>query len=168
MDVKFQHLLGRPFEHGKWDCYALGRDFYRDNYEIDLPNVARPDDWWDKGYNLYEGMFQELGFVKIDLDRHKLRVGDVFLCAMHAPVANHCAVYIGGNDVIHHMRNRLSERRRYNFLLKKSTRMVIRHPDVPFDPTPRETFNFLDHVLPHHREKLETAIGRPLSETQTG
>jgi cell wall-associated NlpC family hydrolase len=27
------------------DCYELGRDFFRDNFGIELTNYARPHDW---------------------------------------------------------------------------------------------------------------------------
>ncbi len=40
--VKYDHLLHKQFKYGKQDCFTLLRDFYRDNFDILLPNYARP------------------------------------------------------------------------------------------------------------------------------
>lgn len=42
--MKYQRLLGRPFEHGSRDCYGLVRDFYLDVFDIELTNYAHPDE----------------------------------------------------------------------------------------------------------------------------
>ncbi|VDZ64754.1 Uncharacterised protein [Serratia odorifera] len=46
-------LVGRPFVHGFWDCYAIVRDWYQLERGITLPNFERSDGWWERGENLY-------------------------------------------------------------------------------------------------------------------
>lgn len=40
-------LVGRPFVHGVWDCYAIVRDWHKQERGIELPDFPRLDDWWN-------------------------------------------------------------------------------------------------------------------------
>lgn len=157
MTLEIDHLIGIPFKHGTDDCYTLARRFYKDCFNIDLPDFARPDWWWVSGeLNLYEDLYKKAGFFSIDPDIEELRIGDAFLVQIEAPVVNHAAMYIGEGKIIHHLVNKMSEVRLYNHMIKKGTRYTIRHPEVPHIVKTDEDFRIEDHLLPHHKQMLET------------
>jgi proteasome lid subunit RPN8/RPN11 len=106
-DVPIAPEIGRPFIHGVYDCYALGRDHYRNKYNILLPNFPRQDQWWDQAHgatdsNMFLTHFQEAGFFEIGfLD---MQPGDAMICKLTtAPTTNHCGVYLGNGLVRHHL-----------------------------------------------------------------
>lgn len=103
--VKIAPEIGRPFIHGVYDCYSLGRDYYRLHYNKVLPNFAREDHWWNnrsEAENLFLINFEKAGFYEIGfLD---MQPGDAMLCKLTtASTVNHCGVYIGDGLVRHHM-----------------------------------------------------------------
>jgi len=120
-------LLGRAFVHGIHDCYGLVRDYYKQTLGIEIPDYERRDQWWERGENLYMEFFAEAGFVSVpDLQPH-----DVILMQVRSPVANHAAVYLGNNIMIHHLWGRLSKRDVYGGYWAKHTRLIVRHRSRP-------------------------------------
>jgi proteasome lid subunit RPN8/RPN11 len=96
--------VGRPFIHGVYDCYSLGRDHLRTTYGLVLPNFPRSVDWWEPGMkdNLLEDNFTKAGFVAIGFN--ELKPGDALMCHFaHAQKVNHCGVYIGDGRILHHL-----------------------------------------------------------------
>ena len=77
--------VGRPFVHGDTDCYGLIRDFYKDQFGIELTNYARTDNWWNEGQNLYVDNFKNEGFYLLD-DMEDSQFGDIFLIALGCSV----------------------------------------------------------------------------------
>lgn len=98
-------LLEREFVHGLADCYALGRDWYRTERGILLPDFARPDAWWECGGNLLLDHLAAAGFVRTDEPEE---IGDGYIMQIQSRVPNHTAVYLGGGLILHHLANRLS------------------------------------------------------------
>ena len=86
-DLPRPPLVGRRFRHGpsgtdgKGDCYALIRDFYLYEYDIELPEFPRDWEWWGSDNpaenDLYEQGFAQAGFR--DVPRTQVRRGDVGL-----------------------------------------------------------------------------------------
>jgi cell wall-associated NlpC family hydrolase len=101
-------LVGRQWSHGVLDCYAIIRDWYKLERNIELLDFERRDEWWKIGENLYLDNFEKAGFRKTTLD--KLQKGDVILMTINSPVPNHGAVYLGDNMILHHVHGRLSTR----------------------------------------------------------
>lgn len=112
-------LIGRPFRHGpsgtdgKGDCYALIRDWYRENRGTLLRDFPRNDEWWMDGLDLYRDGFSEAGFRQISIDH--VRPGDVFLATLPvtgAPrhVPTHGGIVLDNNLILHHLPGRLSRR----------------------------------------------------------
>lgn len=124
--LKYNHLLGLEFVHGKRDCYEIVRDFYRDNFVIYLKSYARPHHWWEHGLDLYQANYAAEGFSVVDSPE----VGDVILMAVNSTVPNHAAVYLGNNRILHHYMNRRSEDVMYKGLWKNTTCVVLRHKDA--------------------------------------
>ena len=135
-ELPMQDFIGRPFYHGVYDCYGLVRDFYR---HCNLPMIDHPRewDWWKKdGPNLLMTHYKDNGFHPVS--QNELQEGDVILMSILANQANHCALYLGGNLMLHHLVNRLSRREPY-LPWSKSSIFFVRHEDAEKNPTIRKT-----------------------------
>lgn len=123
-------LIGRQFKHGTVDCMTLIHDYYLD-LGIKLPNPYREDDWWLKGGDMYRDNFESAGFIKVGGSEFTaFKKHDVIIMQVGAPVPNHGAVYVGGNQIIQHCHGRLSSRDVYGGYWRKVTNMVLRHKEL--------------------------------------
>lgn len=121
--------VGRPFVHGDTDCYGLIRDFYKDEFNIELTNYARVDHWWNKGQNLYMDNFRKEGFYLLD-ELDEPQYGDIFLIALGCSVASHGAIYVGENKILQHVQDHISSIDRYMGVFKNCTLARIRHKSL--------------------------------------
>jgi proteasome lid subunit RPN8/RPN11 len=117
--------VGRQFVHGIIDCYTLCRDWYNKEWNLNLRDYERRDEWWYKGENLYLDNFKKEGFHEIKVS--DLVVGDALLMQLESPVPNHAAIYLGDNVVLHHVQGRLSSRDVYGGYYQKVTAKALRH-----------------------------------------
>ncbi|MCA0246357.1 MAG: C40 family peptidase [Proteobacteria bacterium] len=99
----------RPFRHGIADCYALVRDWYRQERGLVLPLTPRDPDWWNKGQRVIEDNLHRFDFDAFG-DSEPLQPGDVLLFQVGAPTINHTGIYVGNGLVLHHLTNRLSRK----------------------------------------------------------
>ena len=104
--LPIQDLVGRPFAHGIYDCYALVRDYYRKEMNIILPVFPREEGFWRRNDHLFMDNYKEIGFIKVDGD--DLKKGDAVLGNILSSVVNHSSVYIGNGLILHHLNKRLS------------------------------------------------------------
>lgn len=97
-------LVGRKFQHGVDDCYALIRAWYKQERDTLLGDYPRNWEWWIESTqgekNLYEKYFSNEGFTSVDSST--MEVGDVWLATIRSKVPNHAGIYIGGGLMIHH------------------------------------------------------------------
>ena len=122
-------LLERQFSCGYLDCFSLCRDYY--NYELGilLKDMPREElDWWKKGKNTLEENFKGFDFIKVD--DNDIKKHDVLLMNLESDIANHLAVYIGDQKIIHHLADRLSKTDPYGGYWQKHTFSVIRHKSM--------------------------------------
>ncbi len=105
-------ILGRPFVHGVWDCYATVRDWFRLEKGLTMRNYPRGMEWWERGQDLYSQNFASEGFVEVP--RAGLKAGDVCLMQYKSPVINHAAVITGPNEILHHLFHRPSRKDRFD------------------------------------------------------
>lgn len=119
-------LLERPFEWGVFDCFTLVRDYYAEKLAIAFPTVEPYErEFWKKGQDLY-GRFEQFGFVQ--LHDAELQAHDVLLVRIRSPTyANHAAIYLGNNQIMHHVENGLSCIELYNDFFQRYTVCVVRH-----------------------------------------
>lgn len=157
--IKYEHLVGLPFVHGSTDCYGIVRRIYKDNWDIELTDYARPDGWWDMGMNLYMEHFYDEGFRSVDEPISKIEEGDVLLLAIKSEVANHAGVYVGNGLVLHHYYGRLSEVRSMNGVFRNALCAHIRHKDVVIGHK-EETVDLMDLIHPSKRAVLEEITRR--------
>lgn len=123
-------LLGRKFEHGVMDCYTVMRDAYH-LCGHDLPDFDRQDDWWEGDQDLYIENMEAGGFVRL-ADDAEIQAGDVFLMCLgttgqNVPKANHSAIYIGDQFILHQRPNTLSKRDVYGGYWQRFTHSVWRY-----------------------------------------
>lgn len=97
---------GRVYLHGVNDCYSILKDYYNQELKIKLPEFARHDYWWERkdsegNNNLYLSNAIEQGFVQVKLS--EIKPNDVILCTIRSEVPNHALIYLGGDEVLHHL-----------------------------------------------------------------
>ena len=133
MDNKgYQHLIGRPFNFGVNDCFDLARQLYIDNFGIEVPNFARPNDWSADDLDLIRILHEDAGFEMIvDWKPADLRPWDVLCLSIGEANPNHIAVLTDDGHLVHHLRDRLSEATPYEDFWRRHTAFVLRHPNVP-------------------------------------
>ncbi|WP_250451212.1 C40 family peptidase [Caballeronia sp. ATUFL_M2_KS44] len=120
-------LVGREWAHGTLDCYAIVRDWYRLERGIELPDFERAEKWWEDGKSsLYMDNFAAAGFVDVGQDAD-LQPGDVLLMQIRAKVPNHAGIYLGNNQMLHHMYGRLSGRTVWGGMWAHALRAVLRY-----------------------------------------
>ncbi|MEN6621497.1 MAG: NlpC/P60 family protein [Smithella sp.] len=124
-------LEGREFRSGptgtdkKGDCYALIRDYYRTVKGITIKEFPRDSKWWESPEsndpNMYLENFQDAGFMPIT--QSELQAGDIILMRVMARDRNpnHGGIYLGNNQLLHHIRGRYSRKEVVNNWLKMAT-----------------------------------------------
>ena|SRR3990167_2025294 len=113
-------LANRPFFRGVFDCYTLVRDYYNRNLNITLEEM--PDETtvalneMDNNFlefynkfsarpNYYLDFLTRNGFRKVaERKMHDL----ILLKTSVIPYPIHCAVYLGGNQILHQPNKKLS------------------------------------------------------------
>ena len=117
--------VGRQFVFGIVDCYTLLRDWYSREWGLMLDDFPRRDRFWERGENLYVDGFKSQGFRQVPLD--DLQRGDGILMQLGADLPNHGAIYLGDQQILHHVQGRLSSRDVYGGYYVKNTAMALRH-----------------------------------------
>ena len=113
-------LIGRQWVWGVTDCWSLVRDYYKEQHNIQLLDYQRPTTPQDFLNNpLFEQYAQRTGFRELNKDE-KLKKGDVLLMSILHPTLNHVAIFLG-DEILHHLADRLSTREPYNEWLLKCT-----------------------------------------------
>lgn len=113
--------LGRPYVFGVMDCYTLVRDYYKREFNLHLGEGPRIEFWWRDGKNkdLLKNGAKGQGFIP--LIGQEPEVGDLFLISTEGGDANHVALYIGNDTILHHCYGRLSKRDVYAGYWRKHT-----------------------------------------------
>ena len=113
-------LIGRQWVWGVTDCWSLVRDYYKEQHNIQLLDYQRPitpQDFLDNP--LFEQYAERTGFKELNTDE-KLQKGDVLVMSILHPTLNHVAIFLG-DEILHHLADRLSTREPYNEWLLKCT-----------------------------------------------
>lgn len=146
--------VGRQFNLGKTDCYTLVRDYYLREFEIELPNVARPNDFWDHGLDLYSKHYAKAGFTLLDVMPHEWKRGDVVLMAIMSSIPNHAAVIVEPGKILHHLYGRLSMIEPYRGIWRNTTTGVYRHKAVVLPEEGQDEVDIREVLSPRQRRIL--------------
>ena len=119
-------LIGREWCYGTLDCYSLVRDWYKQNWGLELSDYERHGEWWFKGLNTFVDNFKNEDFVEVDQESDPQH-GDALLMQIVSPVPNHVAIYLEDNIILHHLEKRLSSRDILTGYYRKNTTHILRH-----------------------------------------
>lgn len=130
--MRYEHLIGLPFIWGKQDCFELSRRFYRDNFEIEIRDYARPSDWNSDMIDLLRHAPVREGFEIIsNWTPAEIRPGDAFCMSIGSANSNHIGIYVGDNKFVHHLVNRQSTEEEFRDFWLSRINYILRHPQVP-------------------------------------
>ena len=117
--------VGREFVFGIVDCWTLIRDYYQREYGVELRDYDRRDGFWLRGESMYVDNLPNEGFRPIPVQ--DVQPGDLILMQLVSPLPNHAAIYLGDQQILHHVQARLSTRDVYGGYYAKSTVSGYRH-----------------------------------------
>jgi cell wall-associated NlpC family hydrolase len=131
--LKYEELEGRKFTHvGDIDCFRLCIDFFDLNFGIKIPNFARPRDWESDSMDLIRTLHEKAGFdIYPEWKPKDLHPADVLALSIGEANPNHLAIYLGDDEIFHHMAGRFSRREPLHGFWRNHTSFILRHPDVP-------------------------------------
>ena len=119
-------LIGRQWVWGVTDCWALVRDWYKQELGITLRDWERPITPEEFIANpMFEQCAEATGFKQLEPQK-KLENGDLLFMSIMTTGLNHVAIFLDG-DVLHHLADRISCREPYNEWLLKCTGMRLRY-----------------------------------------
>jgi proteasome lid subunit RPN8/RPN11 len=120
-------LVGRQWAWGALDCLAIVRDGMQRHAGIHLPDFDRDWNWWKNGDDLIQWHFRAAGFVQLPPGEPPQHC-DVFGMRMNgSPVANHLALFLAPDQILHQLMGRLSRRQLYDGVFQKKTVLHLRH-----------------------------------------
>ena len=121
--------VGRPYVFGTFDCYSLLTDFYEREFGIRLHRYPelRISNWWNRGHDILGDNWASQGFQLVT--DGEFQHGDLLLIAMDSQVANHVAIYVTGDIILHHLVNRLSRRETFGPYWLSRLKLHLRHQE---------------------------------------
>ena len=124
---KAPSLIGRRFIWGKYDCWSIIHDWYKETKNIDLKIWERTKKLKDFINNqLFEEGLPITGFKKQPTN-NGVRVGDVLLFQSVTGNLDHVAVYIGDNMILNHNIKALSCREPFDLRYQQALKGVYRY-----------------------------------------
>lgn len=102
-------LERRRFVWGIFHCYALWRDWVRLEWGVTPPNFPCSPDFVEEGYSIFVDNCEQAGLRNLGkIEMSELEVGDMLVGHVKGAFPNHCGVYLGGDDFMHHQPNKIS------------------------------------------------------------
>ena len=119
-------LYGRQWSWGNMDCWALICDYYKEKLNIKLKKWPRPKTIKKFAENPYfEKVLSGSGFYEIDFK--DIKENDILLMEGIYKQLNHVALYIGEQNILHHVIGKLSCREIFDLEYQKITKKVFRY-----------------------------------------
>jgi proteasome lid subunit RPN8/RPN11 len=118
---KYIKYIGKEFNIGITDCFSLVRDFYKNEYNINIFNYLRTDNWFKDNPKIIEESYGKEGFLNID-NKSELKNGDVI-----GFKSKHFGIYLENDLLLHHKRGRLSNVEPFTKEYKDLISNIYRH-----------------------------------------
>ncbi len=117
------HLRGREFVYGQADCCRLIQDAYH-LCGLDVSDHVRTDLDGDANNQALLNYFNNNQyFIRVD----NIQAGDIILTSSSHGTPDHAALYLGDDEILHHVHNQLSRREPYGVFWQRKTHSVWRH-----------------------------------------
>lgn len=126
-------LTGRPWALGSYDCWGLIMAWHK-QHGVNLRDFRKPYEWWkpEHGENLYQDNYLSEGFIPSP-DQEMPRPGDMVIFQLQSEVWNHAGIYLGDNQLLHHMQGKLSKIDVYSGWYQEHAKMICRHKDLKYE-----------------------------------
>lgn len=151
-------LLNQPYVDGKADCYGLARDYYKQEFGLELRNYARPIGFDHEGLDLLMDNFAKEGFEIVPVSGiSALEKGDGLLFSiLGSKTVNHVGVYVGAGYFIHHLYQKLSKCEALDQRWYQRIALVVRNPEISaINIAKIGKVSLLDLLPPHLRLKVQ-------------
>ena len=120
----FNKYIGRKFKIGKTDCFALCRDFYKFELNIEVNAPTYDETWRSYLEDLFDKYFERAGFYEVN----ELQKYDCILFnRRRGEPSNHMALYLGDGLILHQPEKSYSRMEEYTSTHKKLTNHIVRH-----------------------------------------
>lgn len=125
--------LNRDFEIGKYDCYGLVRDYYKNELSIELKDYFRNEFWHQITPYYFDDNFKQEGFSIVHqgsiTENVEIKEHDCLLFSMipNNQGCNHVAVYLSNNKMLHHPRKAKSQISDLSEQYKRKCKYILRH-----------------------------------------
>lgn len=141
----YSNLVGLPYIDGLQDCYSCMRRYYSQVWGIELPNFARPNQFWeDPTMDLY-ALYKMTGFVSVE--DNVFQIGDAVLMPIRTTNNSHGAVLVEDNELLHHLPNQLSSLAPLRPKWINRVTVHLRHPRVTEAQKSEQTQVHLHEVI---------------------
>lgn len=118
--LKYGKYLGLIFELGRTDCFSLVRSFYKQEKDIEIYDYPRKDGWFKENPNIIKDSYSKEGFIKIDFK-------DIIEGDLIEFLGYHFGIYLEGDLILQHERNKLSTINILTNDLKNKITNIYRH-----------------------------------------
>jgi len=120
-------LIGREFIWGKYDCWSIITDWYKETKNINIKFWKRPKKIKDFLNNPeFEFALPKLNFKKLPTIKD-IKIGDVLLFQSVTGNLDHVAVFIGDNMILNHNIKGLSCREPFDLRYQQALKGVYRY-----------------------------------------
>ena len=122
-----KNYIGRYFEIGKYDCYTLIKDFFKNELNIDISALINYTDFIQAqdvfNENLSLNFFEKKGF-KIIENKELLEKNDILILKNN--LGKHFAIYLGNNQILHQPTLSFSKIENYCNFYRRHTELAYR------------------------------------------
>lgn len=123
-----KNYIGRYFEIGKYDCYTLIKDFFKNELSIDISAIiTNYTDFFEAqnvfNQNLSLNFLEKKGF-KIIENKKLLEKNDILI--LQNSFGKHFAIYLGNNQILHQPMLSFSKIENYSNSYQKRTELIYR------------------------------------------
>jgi proteasome lid subunit RPN8/RPN11 len=127
-NLEINKYIGREFEIGKSDCFTLLREYYKNELNIQINDYPHKDGWYEENPRIIIENYQKEGFRVVELEN--IQKHDILISAFTSEYPMHFAINLGGNQILHHERNKFSNIEFLSDSYIRKIKMIVRHKNL--------------------------------------